>query len=411
MQVVAGGSLPAPTLQPPLEIQNTSMTLAWTRIVSERFAFYRLFYTTHSGVTESDRLAAEINNSGNNQYTVTGLLPGTRYYFKVYVYSNQSASTPSNEISASTTTPLANWVIFQGVPGNERSYEDIWPISDNEVYVTISNADALYRWDGASWIKQTIPEAVRTSTIKQIQFLSPSYGWAVFDKSSQPNLARYDGIRWQAVTVPGNSSRFATPAIVSSDNVWFTCTDNRVWHWDGVSWTTFSLDIDLNWKWDIVFTSSDNGWLVDQNGKLFHFNGVGWSLNRQIPDINSNHRICFGTSNLGYPVLFLEHDYNADSLWIWGDETWRPLPQPEEDWSHASNDITAACGTGPNDVWCYAKIYHTENYTYERSFYHWDGSNWSKTPSPVSADANVVRMLNSNSGWALAGNSVLRYKR
>ncbi|MBZ0263231.1 carboxypeptidase regulatory-like domain-containing protein, partial [bacterium] len=108
MSVVAGGSLPAPSLQSPTEITNTSVSLAWTRVVSEQFGFYRVYYASQAGVTESDNLFIEIQSASSNNCIVTSLLPGTQYYFKVYVYNNQGTSTPSNEVTATTTTPLGN---------------------------------------------------------------------------------------------------------------------------------------------------------------------------------------------------------------------------------------------------------------------------------------------------------------
>jgi|GEM_PF-4397763 len=93
-------------------LDDVSIQLVWDALPAVySFAGYEVFYATHSGVDDSDLLWDGSQDaglyelgSGVKTTTVTGLQPGTRYYFRVRatnIYGDNGEL--SQEISASTT--------------------------------------------------------------------------------------------------------------------------------------------------------------------------------------------------------------------------------------------------------------------------------------------------------------------
>lgn len=233
MHVPSGGALPAPILNAPTNVQETSVSLTWTRITQPSFAFYRVYDATHSGVTESDIMVQEIHDSGTNRCTVSNLLAGTQYFFKVYVYNSAGSGTPSNEVTATTSTPLGTWV-STGVISGAGNLKDIWPVSDNEVFA-LSDSGAIYRWNGSGWNQEAIPPGYASSSVAvSLSFLDSQNGWALYNRSSGNNLLHYDGQQWSVVEGSAFSSCQSMVSL-GINNIWIGRT-GQVQHWDGSSW-------------------------------------------------------------------------------------------------------------------------------------------------------------------------------
>lgn len=103
---------PAPvTLFQPILVNDgkTAIKLSWS-LSKDRadFAAYSVYQSTSPGVTDSNGVLINVINDINTTTTIaSGLKPGTRYYFRVYVTDVTGLKAASNEVSASTTSEEA----------------------------------------------------------------------------------------------------------------------------------------------------------------------------------------------------------------------------------------------------------------------------------------------------------------
>jgi len=92
-----------PTLYPPDQMQTTSMKLTWQGNIESDFAAYDIHMSTTAGFTPTGAtINKTITNQATTEYTVQGLSPGTRYYFKMVVKDFDGMSSTSNEVYNST---------------------------------------------------------------------------------------------------------------------------------------------------------------------------------------------------------------------------------------------------------------------------------------------------------------------
>lgn len=93
----------AATLYSPDQMQTTSMRLTWQGNIESDFASYEVHMSTTASFTPSGAtLNKTITNQATTEYTVQGLSPGTRYYFKMVVTDFDGLSSTSNEVFNST---------------------------------------------------------------------------------------------------------------------------------------------------------------------------------------------------------------------------------------------------------------------------------------------------------------------
>ena len=90
------------------KVESRSVTFNFGDASGEtNFAAYRIFYSTSSPVTDTDTESIDGNLAYQDYYgaattTVSGLQPGTRYYFNIWVYDQYGASASATPISVVT---------------------------------------------------------------------------------------------------------------------------------------------------------------------------------------------------------------------------------------------------------------------------------------------------------------------
>jgi len=99
-----GQAIDTPTLSYPVDVADNTMCLGWTKSYTNYFSFYKIYYSMGAGITPSNSiLYATLTDIDTQLITVSGLLSGTMYYFKVYVYNTSGSYTGSNEVYVTTT--------------------------------------------------------------------------------------------------------------------------------------------------------------------------------------------------------------------------------------------------------------------------------------------------------------------
>lgn len=138
-----------------------------------------------------------------------------------------------------------------------------------------SPSRVILRWNGASWITQTLP-AQNGSILIAIHMLSPTDGWAGGNFGS---MLHWNGSSWQTVSVP-TSLYVNAISMVSATDGWAVggvVPNGLVLRWNGATWSTFSVPASNELK-AIHMVSANDGWAFSYYGReALHWNGISWS--------------------------------------------------------------------------------------------------------------------------------------
>jgi len=408
MRVADTGMLPAPILTNPTNITNTSMALAWTRIVNNRFGYYRLFKATHPGVGESSEIAFETADAGQNSTTASGLLPGTRYYFKVFAYNDASQGSPSNEVTGITTVPLGNWSTLGEVESITTG--DISAVSDNEVYIVGQDYFSggyhckVARWNGTAWSLESTPLSGGFTTSTSVSFRGSNNGAVCIEHDgSNAELLKWDGVSWTIHALTWQT--VSSISTLSLSNIWIG-GDRHVYHWNGSTWANVTL-ASANFM-SLSFSADSVGWAANSDGTVYYYNGTGWS---SMGDLGPEGTYSISSASDGSVCILrdVQGNQSIDSLWIRQVGEWLGLPELASDWDGNDRLNSVSC-QGSDDIWCNA-YRHSRNGSEPGGyyFYHWNGDAWSRTTSPVEQQTTRMVMTSPTTGWAIAGSQVLRY--
>lgn len=95
---------PAVTLNAVVAVSTSEASLAWAASDAIDFVSYRLHRSGTPNVTEADLLVGQpITSRGSTLLVDSGLAENMTYYWRVFVRDGDGFSTPSNEVSATTT--------------------------------------------------------------------------------------------------------------------------------------------------------------------------------------------------------------------------------------------------------------------------------------------------------------------
>jgi hypothetical protein len=149
----------------PVHLSASSLTLAWDPNTELDLAGYKVSYGTRPG---DYNFTIDVGNV--TQYTVTGLAPGSRYYFVLTAYDTSlNESNFSPEVSAVTGNELA---VDFGSDGLYQYDGSSWSrlAASNPQHLAVYNnklvadfgSDGLWQFDGFSWSKLTSSDADNT---------------------------------------------------------------------------------------------------------------------------------------------------------------------------------------------------------------------------------------------------------
>lgn len=297
----------------------------------------------------------------------------------------------------SAQAPLCdpNWVVVDDSSLYDSLYDvavvsadDIWAVGlHHGSYGTPPEQTLVEHWDGSAWSVVSSPNpGMTTSILYGVAVGSAGDVWAVGYYANGGSAVRltltehWNGSAWSVVPSPnvgaGNNS-FNAVAVGSATDVWAvgsyidsTAGGEKMLseHWDGSSWTIVPCpdhSADYNVLSGVTIISPNDVWAVGSYGQsrgrtlVEHWDGTSW--------------------------------------------TFRFSPDPGAG-SNALYDIAAI---STNDVWAvgtyWSSIYGQPSALIE----HWDGSNWSLSPTPVPGTANVmlkgITAISANDIWAVGG--------
>ena len=257
--------------------------------------------------------------------------------------------------------------LFNGVAGLPSG--DIWAVGDiaNDL-PNMRIQPLIQRRDGSKWIVQLSPYITdHDSSLQAVAAVSPNDVWAVgfySDRLTQTQralLEHWNGFVWDQRESPKISSFgefLQAVAAVSTNDVWAVGAYGNgspyndqalIEHWDGSRWNVQpSPSIGMSNKLQAVAAVSPNDvWAVGS------------------------------VSVLGNSQTLIEH---------WDGSNWTRVPSPNIEASDGSSDniiasLNGAYAISSTDVWAVGS-YIVPGSTYRTLIEHWDGSNWTRVPSP-----------------------------
>jgi hypothetical protein len=295
-------------------------------------------------------------------------------------------------------------------------YLSVHALSPSDVWV--GGAGQLIHFDGTSWV----PLANPTGTGNQFNGLwgfAPNNVWAVGGSGAVSELARWNGLLWQSVTIP-----VGTPALSA---IW-GAADNDIWavggsvlHYDGAAWTTVAVPLNGATLLGVWGTAANDVWAVGTGGAVFHFDGAAWTQVAPTSRVNvtdtwaasateafavgaeSIHSTSTGVTREAKPAsaatatLTSVHGTTATDVWAVG-TAGTVLHRDATGWSVVPSGVTVTLSDvfaiTPSDVWVVGQPSSTSS-----TVLHWDGMAFSPVAMVSMARLNTVWAANAADVW------------
>jgi hypothetical protein len=265
------------------------------------------------------------------------------------------------------------------------------------------------------------------SVLQDVSVVSPTNVWAVGYYYSNSLAAyrtlamRHDGTRWTVVSTPNGSTGYNQLDKVdatAANNVWALGTDQTngalVERYDGTQWRLVTRpSIDAR---DLDVVSPTDVWAVGgigSNAAVTRWNGSSWTIIPTVPGATQHLMRFEGVAALASDNVWAvgwDRDYSVSSRPVstliahWNGSTWTRVPSPNSLTRNILNEVLAL---GAGDVWAVGVAQNVSGGISERSLaLHWNGSAWSITSTPrAESDSDdqlqAVTAVSANSVWAL----------
>ncbi len=278
-------------------------------------------------------------------------------------------------------------------------------LGPNDVWAAGSdlNGTLIEHWNGTSW--RVLPDP-GPGTLLDIEALSPTDVWVVGVRDGLVLTAHWDGVAWTIVPnqISGTLDRVSA---VSSSDIWAVgnASDGTlIMHWNGSQWSrTISPNVGELFHVDAI--SANDVWAVgafqsNTTTVSLHWDGSVWS---RIPSPNPSngyggaernvlHSIEAISANDVWAVGYTGYDDGTGGQYTtlamhWNGVEWRVVPTPPN-LGTGPNFLLALSAASTNDVWAVGNYYTIYNQVSYTLILHWNGTNWSITPSPSTTETH-----------------------
>jgi hypothetical protein len=304
------------------------------------------------------------------------------------------------------------------------SATDMWAvgyyISQSDDYQTL-----IMRWDGNQWNLVPSPNVGDgDNALRGISVVSANDVWAVGEYSTpqvttKALILHWDGSQWSVVAGPdiGDSDSLNQVDAITSNDVWAVGeygvkggSRPLTVHWDGFVWTEVATPFEgqYNTLRGVSAVGANDIWAVGNYYEstfgfaafILHWDGIAWSRvpTPKLPGESNLMSVSAISADDAWAVGYLIEDgisYHTFVLqWTGADWIWVPSP------SSADNDILLdVSALSPGDVWAVGWSIETVQGRSQTFTIHWDGSMWTRVPSPNS-DFGVNRLYGVAAVWA-----------
>ncbi len=252
-------------------------------------------------------------------------------------------------------------------------------------------------WNGSTW-SQWHNHAYGTNPIRSIHMISPSEGWAV---GYGGVIYRFNGTDWSTVPSHTNTNLFGID-IDAEGILWAVGNGGVILKYINGDWSLHTdLRTDLFDYRDVDFNSG-HGWLVGINnttqigGQILEYDDDTWYAVTP-PTDNRLNDVSLLSENDAWAVG--NYDSSGGTIIRWDGKHWQRWYQ--HDMPIPSVNLYAIDMTSHNDGWAAGDPKVAGG---PAVFLHWDGRRWAETreKAPVNVTVTSLKMLNKESGWAVA---------
>jgi hypothetical protein len=264
-----------------------------------------------------------------------------------------------------------------------------YALSDTDAWVVggpanASAAPVALNWNGTAWSSVSTPAPSGSTpewALKSVAASSASDAWAVGEQSSGTKIhdslyEHWNGTAWSVVAGP-NEGILNAVLDFSPANAW-AFADFSVLQWNGTAWSVVSGALPAL---AVSADGPDDIWGIYRNDQVTHYNGTSWSTYtlpgpsgtafESVQALSPTDVWVGGTNGTG-PLL--EH-FNGTS--------WQVMSTPS---SFSGAGVLAMTAKSDSDVW----IFSVHNpLTQAVLLANWNGSSWTTSPSPIPADSSV----------------------
>jgi len=261
------------------------------------------------------------------------------------------------------------------------SAHDAWAVGQTRTTKTL----ALH-WNGTSWAQVPTPApGAFGSLLSGVTEISPTNVWAVGSSNGSGSAAlvlHWNGAKWARVATPSAGiAGLSGVSAVSANDIWAvgsggttTRETTLVLHWDGRKWTR-------------VPSPTPPGQVV----ALFSVSAVSatdvWAVGRDL------------TAKLGKTLVL-----------HWDGKAWTQVPSPTPGLRNGGGLLTGVSALTGSDAWA-SGFYNTNSGGEGTLLLHWNGTSWTRVPSPTPRPGgstggsflNGVDMVATGDVWSAGG--------
>ncbi|MGI8447754.1 MAG: hypothetical protein ACR2MP_11365 [Streptosporangiaceae bacterium] len=333
--------------------------------------------------------------------------------------------------AAARTTPGAapsGWrVVYQSTSKTSNQLYSVAAVSPGDAWAAGASAGSgggenqplVLHWNGISWKPVAVPglagfylPAVAASSASDVWLFAASAG------GGSPKAVRWNGSQWVTIPLPAGSYYPDEAVVLSPTDAWVAgpqqpCTGSgaaevcstTLYHWDGSSWSPFTLPLTAGESTELSASSPTNVWVVGASNPCvasrcsyspvaYHWNGSAWLKAPPLPLVHSYYQpdVAAGAKkNVWVSGWSATRAGQPGRLMHWNGRRWQIID--------ASSDLLAESPLvtdGARGAWM-------------GPYAHWTGTQWVNTEpfSPVTCGmADLTRIPGTATLWG-AG-SVLR---
>ena len=303
------------------------------------------------------------------------------------------------------------WTVITA-PGPNALFTSSFAVSDTDAWAVGNYPNAgietptSVRWNGAAW--SSVPTPTPTSGtgswyLESVAASSATDAWAVGQDVVSPRqkLSLYEhwnGTAWSVVAGP-NEGPLTSVLDFSPTDAW-AFADFATLHWNGTAWSVVSNGLALGG----LAASGDSPtdfWVTYRNDQVTHYNGTSWTTYTVSPStepviesvkaLSPTDVWIAGANTLGTAGTFLAH-FNGTS--------WTTMTLPS---AISDTGVPAMTARSDSDLWLF---------TYNNQIADWNGSSWTTTPIPIaSSSLSEVEAATSSPShvWLFADNITASY--
>jgi len=224
-------------------------------------------------------------------------------------------------------------------------------------------------------------------------------------------------------STPAVSGRLYGTAAVSANDIWAVGLDpsgSLTMHWNGTAWSSSSQS--FGFLEDVAGTSASNAWSVggtDWNSPatlIYHWDGSTWTRQAS-PNPGGGGYLngvaatsatdAWAVGQIGGGPGAGTSSTDQTLIEHWNGTAWTRVPSPTP---APAGALARVAVVSPSDAWA---VGWTGNGTsdFNALIEHWDGKSWNVVPVPASAGANIdlssVTATSASNAWAVGGTSTI----